>query len=110
MSYPEIRALVHVVWKDAASMNGWNRPGDVEATVRDGLLRCVSVGWVVGLDDEQLLIAQSVNDGNSVAEVTSIPWVVVQSIRFLELRDNALGGIDAHAMLSTSPPPSFVVE
>jgi len=105
MSYPEIRALVHVVWKDAASMNGWNRPGDVEATVRDGLLRCVSVGWVVGLDDEQLLIAQSVNDGNSVAEVTSIPWVVVQSIRFLDLHGpESVAAIAAQSVLSVSQP------
>lgn len=48
------------------------------------IMECVSVGYIIDRDDEeQVIIAQSIDSQGNVADVTCIPAMMIEEIREL---------------------------
>lgn len=78
--------LVLVGWIDAATQPGWrNEPWEPD------LSRCVSAGWLIGEDDEAILLGASASDADAFGERTSIPRVNIAWVRPL-----TAGDVDDH--------------
>lgn len=74
----KIGKLYLVEWEDAASAGGWYRPGDeFESTM------CETVGWVIDLNDESVLLANSKNDAGQHGGLWYIPLGMVRSAKLL---------------------------
>ena len=70
--------LVQVSWKDSCTFNGWRALDDI-----DGLMECMSVGYMVDKNDDYIAIAQSIAHQGDVGEITLIPVAVISELREL---------------------------
>ena len=75
------KPIVHVVWEDSSSRNGWGheREYDDEAYI------CESVGFLMHKGKKTLSLSQSLsNHSMDTSEVINIPLVVVKKITKLQ--------------------------
>ena len=76
MTLPEKFKLVQINWMDTSAHNEWYDRDELEAIVDGDLLMMQSVGWLVKLDDEQVVIARTIGDSHADG-VLKIPRAVV---------------------------------
>lgn len=70
---------VLIIWEDAAHQSGWLDGEEVEATDCE----VETVGWLVRIDDQRLIIAQSLAEGCH-AQTLQIPRGMVREVIYLE--------------------------
>jgi len=72
--------LVWCKWLDSCSRDGWFRPDELDAWVKDGASLCETTGVVIAVTDKVVVIASSVSP-DSYGGAWMIPWVHVKDIR-----------------------------
>ncbi len=73
----KLRKLYWIEWIDSSSTNGWA----FEERACDNDLRCWTVGFFVGEDDEAVTVAGSCSAHGALLDPITIPWVAVTKIQ-----------------------------
>lgn len=76
---PKLNDLVIVDWLDATHASGWQSKQDVNVSIEETLSPCRTVGWIIGLTDKFIVLAQSkapYEDGG----IWAIPFGMIQTI------------------------------
>jgi hypothetical protein len=71
------RKLVYVEWDDSGCESGWLPAGGVV----NKAVRCRSVGWVIGRNDNAITLGSHISEYDQVSEPMTIPLVAVTRIR-----------------------------
>lgn len=76
---------VEVTWVDAASAVGWGPPNRAQGDF-DGLVLCVSIGYLAGVTSQAVSLYQSaqIDVQDEVADIISIPRACIKSVVLLK--------------------------
>ena len=76
-----------VLWRDSSTSPGWK---DGAKAVELRPLRCLSAGWVVGLDKESLLLYHTVSEDGGTLDALAIPRGCIVKIEKVHAKGNPL--------------------
>ena len=79
------KQLVHVIWRDSNAIPGWHQYKDA-MDMADSEIRCESVGFLLGITDDRVMLAMSgAVEGGLAGELLHIPLECVVQIRSLSM-------------------------
>ena len=70
--------LLVVTWHDISSRADWQGLEEVQALRPE---KCITVGWLVQQDDDQIIVADSVTESGEFGGTTVIPRAVIQKTK-----------------------------
>ena len=79
------KQLVHVIWRDSNAIPGWHQYKDA-MDMADSEIRCESVGFLLGITDDRVMLAMSgAIEGDLAGELLHIPLECVVQVRSLSM-------------------------
>ena len=79
------KQLVHVIWRDSNGTPGWHQYKDA-MDMADSEIRCESVGFLLGITDDRVMLAMSgAIEGDLAGELLHIPLECVVQVRSLSM-------------------------